>query len=45
MNPTFSTLNWYGMVVDAWGEEWGRPEVAYEFSSGRRFYDGRGIYA
>jgi hypothetical protein len=32
------TLDYASMVREAWGEEWGKPEVVYEFSNGRKFY-------
>jgi hypothetical protein len=44
MNPSFSTQNWYAMVVESWGEEWGKPDPGYEWSNGRRFNDGHAFY-
>ena len=48
---TTSVINWMSMVVDAWGDEWAKRDIAYEFSSGekkestdttnRGFYSGR----
>lgn len=35
---TWSVYNWRDEVLRAWGEEWSRPEIAYEFS-GRSFDD------
>lgn len=36
-NPTFKELNLSAEIIKGWGPEWGKPEVAYEFSSGRKF--------
>ncbi len=35
----FRQLSWEEMCRKAWGKEWNKPEVAYEFSSGRKFDD------
>jgi hypothetical protein len=48
MKVTYRTLNWQDMVIIEWGPEWGRPDIAYEFSGGRTanatdMY-GKGIY-
>ena len=37
--PTFKNVNWGAMVRQAWGDEWHKKEIAYEFSSGRKFND------
>lgn len=33
----FRTLSWEEIVKKAWGKEWNKPDVAYEFSSGRKY--------
>jgi hypothetical protein len=35
LKVTYRTLNWQELVVREWGTEWGRPDIAYEFSNGR----------
>lgn len=37
--PTFSTKDWAAMVRQTWADEWHKPEVAYEFSSGKKYND------
>ena len=37
--PTFSTINWGAYVRKSWGEDWHKPDVAYEFSNKRKFND------
>lgn len=45
---TYRTLSWRELCVREWGAEWGRPDIAYEFSNGRKANAtdqyGRGIY-
>jgi hypothetical protein len=36
MKPTYRTFSWEELVVREWGSEWGRPDIAYEFSNGRQ---------
>lgn len=31
------TLSWEEIVRKSWGKEWNKPEVVYEFSSGRKY--------
>lgn len=33
----FRTLSWEEMVKRAWGKEWNKPDVVYEFSNNRKF--------
>jgi len=35
--PTFRTVDLSAEIKKAWGPEWGKPEVSYEFN-GRKFY-------
>lgn len=35
MKVTYRTFSWRELVVREWGAEWGRPDIAYEFSNGR----------
>lgn len=44
---TARSLDWGALVREAWGDEWGVPDVVYEWSNGRRFFDSgaqAGIY-
>lgn len=44
---TGSTLDLNAEVRKLWGAEWGKPELAYEMSNGRKFYqrtEDAGIY-
>ncbi len=34
---TTRVLNWAAEVRKAWGDEYQKPDVAYEFSNGRKF--------
>jgi hypothetical protein len=34
--PQFRTLSWLEMCQKAWGIEFKKPEVVYEWSSGRK---------
>lgn len=34
---TTRNINWYSMVLDVWGEDWAKPDIAYEMTNGRRF--------
>jgi hypothetical protein len=37
-SPVVSTTkSWEQMVIRAWGSEYRKPDVAYEFSNGRKF--------
>jgi hypothetical protein len=36
--PTFRTIDLSAEAKKMWGAKWGAPEIAYEFSSGRKFY-------
>ena len=36
-NPIFRTLDLSAEVRRIWGPEWNAPEIAYEFSNGRKF--------
>lgn len=40
---SFSLINWRDEVLRAWGEEWAKPEIAYEFSA--RTFDDSGPFA
>jgi hypothetical protein len=31
---TYRVLNWRPMVIELWGEEWGKNDIAYEMSNG-----------
>jgi hypothetical protein len=33
-NVTTRTFSLMAMVIEAWGEEWDKRDIAYEFSSG-----------
>jgi hypothetical protein len=33
----FRDLKWDELVRKAWGKDWNKPDVAYEFSGGRTF--------
>jgi len=33
---TTRTYNWRQMVVSAWGEEWGKNDIGYEFANGEK---------
>lgn len=34
-------FDWEQLVKNAWGKEWNKPDVAYEFSGGRKFEEPR----
>lgn len=34
---TTRTINWKQLVVTEWGEQWAKPDTAYEMSNGRKF--------
>ena len=36
-DPVFKEVNLSAEVKKIWGPEWNKPEVAYEFSNGRKF--------
>ena len=48
LKVSYRTLSWQDLVVREWGAEWGRPDIAYEFSNGRQAnctdQYGQGIY-
>lgn len=33
---TTSQFSWEQMCIQAWGEEWNKPDTAYEFSNGKK---------
>ncbi len=35
LKVNYRTYSWEELVVREWGTEWGRPDIAYEFSGGR----------
>lgn len=35
--PVTRTIDFGALVKKAWGDEWGKKDVAYEFSNGRKF--------
>ena len=35
--PVFRTIDMSAEAKKIWGAKWGAPEIAYEFSSGRKF--------
>jgi hypothetical protein len=37
--PIFRTVDWGAISRKAWGEDYHKPDIAYEFSNGRRFND------
>lgn len=37
--PTFRTIDYGSQVRSAWGDDWMKKEVAYQFSNGREFKD------
>jgi hypothetical protein len=40
-------IDWSALVRNAWGDEYKKPDVVYEFSNGRKFSDSgelAGIY-
>ena len=34
---TWRTFDWRQMAIAAWGEEWGKNDIAYEWPSGSDF--------
>jgi len=36
--PNFRTINVSAEIKKMWGPEWNAPEVAYEFSNGKKYY-------
>ena len=36
-DPSFTVIDLNAEVRKIWGPQWNKPEVAYEFSSGRKF--------
>jgi hypothetical protein len=37
-DPVFREIDLSAEIKKIWGPQWNAPEVAYEFSSGRKFY-------
>ena len=37
--PTFREIDYGARVRNAWGDEWHKKDVAYQFSNGRKFVD------
>ena len=37
-DPVFRELPLSAEIRKIWGPEWNKPELAYEFGSGRKFY-------
>lgn len=35
--PFTRQINFGGLVKQMWGDEWGKKDIAYEFSNGRQF--------
>ena len=35
--PVTRTIDYGAQVRRIWGDEWHKPEIAYEFSNGRKF--------
>jgi hypothetical protein len=35
-NVSYRTYNWLSMVMERWGAEFNKPDIAYEFSNGRK---------
>jgi hypothetical protein len=47
-DPIFRELNISAEIKRMWGPKWNAPELAYEFSNGRKFYlrtEDSGIYS
>ena len=45
--PIFREINISAEIIRMWGPKWNSPELAYEFSDGRKFYmrtEDAGIY-
>jgi len=36
-DPSFRVIDMNAEVRKIWGPEWNKPEIAYEFSNGRKF--------
>lgn len=34
-----SEIDWLTLVQKSWGKEWKKPDIAYEWSNGRKFED------
>ena len=41
---TTQEINWRAKVIESWGDEWGKPDIAYQFSNGRKFDEGEAFY-
>lgn len=37
--PATRVISFSALVKQAWGDEWGKKDVVYEFSNGRKFSD------
>lgn len=37
LKPFTREISFGGLVKQAWGDEWGKKDVCYEFSNGREF--------
>jgi len=37
--PVTRSISFGALVRQAWGDEWGKKDIAYEFSNGRKFQD------
>ncbi len=37
LKPVTRLINFGGEVKRAWGDEWGKKDIGYEFSNGRKF--------
>ncbi len=35
--PYTRKISYGGLVKQAWGDEWGKKDIGYEFSNGRKF--------
>ena len=45
--PTIRHYDYAALIRELWGEGWGKPDVAYEFSNDRKYDDSgahSGIY-
>lgn len=36
---SFREIDWQALVQKSWGKEWKKPDIAYEFASGKNFQD------
>ena len=35
--PSYRSISFAALVRKSWGDEWGKKDIAYEFSGGRKF--------